>query len=927
MTRNGRALVLVVGALAAAALAAPWAAGRYRELQLARAAPKLDPEIRRHIATDSDRAWYAYCRKVGTGPLGAALLDLRMALDSRDRRAFERDRRTVEAAVLRLGLAFREIHGFDALVRQVRHDMALSTEAAFERHEWERRFYSLSFDTSMTVESRAREFDGLTLRYLLKGDTARALFSATAAAYCELDRERYRERLRAAIGLGRAIGEYDIVCQMLGSLGDAYQYAGKDDSMRVCYDEGIELAWRYRFIDQAARILRFYANYYIERGRLAMAVDRFTEAMLLADGPGGEVAQPRSQIEYTSFLASLGCWDLVERNLRRIPPLLRKLSAPGFAAARLRYGFDAELLGARLDFATGRVEEGNRRMRQLSESLPPGHQSAGLAGVLDEWSLGLEQAKRAREALEICARGLALCDSAHVAERVPALLLRTARLQAAVGRLDLAEAMLDSLSARHGTSSEDWSLAQLDAEVLRARLLFLRGRRQLARQKIEHVYGRYRAQRRDASRGALGNLEPSNAGALRDAVHEIEQFTPEQGYRFEMEWRSLARRPRPSLPRHADASGDLALSSARPKSPRPPGTHLVYRFTDDVLVRWVADSKGIVVDTIPVSAERCVLEVRRALESIQSEPAAAGCFLGPESFDRLRRLSELLLPPSLAVARDRPLRLEITPDGPLSALPFEALPYPASSGAPPLALTADIAYLRGWSDSAPNGNGSVVIVSSPRVPDDLALRYGWSGHLRESDAEARDALKRWPHAVMLAGADATKDSIQGRWPGASIIYLAAHHVLDPEAPFLGFVPLSASPGAPPDASVLESADIRALDLSACRLAVLASCSSGAPYRSAVRPGPSLGDAFLDAGAASVVRSFWDVGDVEAREFTRVFLSIWRADEPDAVSLGRARREVMKTAEGRSPRVWAVWSVETVLTLPAAAITGPDTATP
>ena len=448
--------------------------------------------------------------------------------------------------------------------------------------------------------------------------------------------------------------------------------------------------------------------------------------------------------------------------------------------------------------------------------------------------------------------------------------------------------------------------------MLQARLLFLGGRKQLARRRIERVYHGFQVRWRNTDGRTLGNLDPVGANALRDAIHEIEQFTAEQGYRFETEWRSLTRRPG-GTSRFAGASSGFDWSSNRSRTPRPAGTHLVYRFTGDALVRWVADSKGIAMDTIPLSAERCLSEVRKSVECIQSESPAPAGFLGAESFARLRGLAELLLPPSLAVSMERPRRLDISPDGPLSALPFEALPFPPTNGSPPLALTTDIAYLRGSGDSQPDDDGDVVIVSNPRVPDQMALHYGWTAHLRGSDAEAHDALERWPRAVVLSGAEATKEAIRERWPGASVIYLAAHHVRDPDAPFLGFVPLPAAPGAPPDAALLESADIRSLDLSACRLAVLASCASGAPYRTAQRPGPSLADAFLDAGATAVVRSFWDVGDAETRDFMRVFLSHWRADQPDAVSLGRARREVMKTPRGASPRLWAVWSVLTAST--------------
>ena len=873
-----------------------------REDQLARAAPALDPEMRRHLVMDSDRAWRSYGRRAGSEVLAVAVRELLPGLRSKDFREFERNRDCVEAALLRVAIAWRDIHHMDALERRIRANMALTPKVDFERFQWERRSYELATDTVLTLEARVQELDRVVHRFLAYGDSGRALFAAVPAIHFERDRGRddlYAARLRAAIPLARSTGEFYVACQLLGELGLLHWNAGKSDSLQACYDEAIDLAQRHEFLDQASRLLRFYAVYYAQRGQLAVASEKFSEARRLADRPGSDTAPLRFQVEYALFLASFECWDLVERSLRSLPPLLRRVSAPGHTDSRLRYTFESEMLRAQLASATGRVDEGVRRLERLSESVPPFARRVGLRDLLNHWSRELEKAGRYREALEISNRGATHCDTAHV-PHLDAFLLRAARLEALQGRLDRAQALLDSAQP-HLPPPEEWSHGRLLADVLQARLLFLAGRRPLAKQRIEDAYRRFRSHWR---RGSVGNLEPLGAGDLRNALHEIEQFTPEQGYQFELNWRSLARqshlRKAPSI--HTEPRG--SRHSIREVH------HLVYRFTADRLVRWVANSAGVVVDTLPLGPDQCLVEVRRALELLHSEPAVAGGFLGPESFACLRRLSELLLPPGLDVSLEKPRPLHISPDGPLYGLPFEALPFPSASGAPPLAVTADIAYVRGFAGAAPADNGNVVIVSNPSVPDVAALRYGWTSSLRASGLEAREAIDRWPRAVVLSGSAATKDSIRSRWPGASIIYVAAHHVRDPGAPIPGFVPLPAPPGAPADASVLESADIRALDLSACRLAVLASCSSGTPYRSAVNPGPGLGDAFLDSGAASVVRSFWDVGDLETRDFMRLFLSHWRADQPDAVSLGNARREFMKTPGGSSPRVWAVWSVLT-----------------
>ena len=914
MARFRLAPLVAVGLLGGAALAVPWGSAWLRDQRLARAAPLLDPEMRRHLVWDSERQWRSYGLKAGTEVLSSVVLALAPGAHSKDFREFRRNREPVEAAQLRVAAVLAEIHDSDVLERRIRNDMGLPARVDHARHQQERRYYELGVDTTLTPEERITELDRIARWFFANGDTGRALFANVPAMYIERDlghADHYAARLRSAIALARSYQEHYILCQLLGEMGLVHWNADRPDSTQACYDEGIDVAHRHAFPNQAARLLRFYATFYADRGKLTMTLDRHTEAMRLANQRGGEEAQVRALVEYAAFLASLESWDLVERSLRSLPPLLRKLSTPGQAASRVRYEFDSELVRARLALATGRVDEGNRLMRRLTESVPFTNRRVGLAEVFRFWALGLEKANHARQALEICSRGVIHCDSTHVPGHVQIFLVRAARLQAGLGHLDIAEALLDSAHVLEPAPVPgNWSGLRIEGEILQARLHFLRGRTQIARRSIADIYRRFRIHWQDPEGGAMHNLAPVGANALRDAIHEIRQFSPEQGYVFEMEWRSLTGRIPAISP--GEAAGLDARDGGVSRSTRLhlSGTHLVYRFTGNALVRWTANAKGIVVDTIPLSAERCLAEVRVALELIESEPVRPGTFLGPRTHDRLSDLSALLLPTSLAASADQPLRLNISPDGPLCALPFEALPFPASKQAPPLALTANVAYLSGLGVSRPNRDGDVVVVSNPRIPDDLAMRYGLTDRLSESDAEARDALHRWPRATLLSGANATKTSIRTRWPRASIIYLAAHHVRDPGAPFLGFVPLTAPPGAPPDASLLESADIRALDLSGCRLAVLASCASGAPYRSAVCPGPGLADAFLDSGAASVVRSFWDVGDVETRDFMRVFLSHWSADQPDAVSLGKARREVMRTPEGSSPRVWAVWSVLT-----------------
>lgn len=885
--------------------------GGWKERELARFVPGLDPVLIRHLVRDDENRWVEWCRSVGTGPLRVATAQLGDALRTPDYRAFLDRRAPLEAANLRITRAQRIAFDQPADEAHALRDISLSPARDFETRHMERVYIALAENTHMLPARKIVLADSIANRFIESGDPHRALYALALAARWELDlghRVRSIARLENLAAMARTLRESYMLCQFLGQLGVAHEATGRADSTRACFDEGLELARRHGYIDQEVRLLKFYAKWYSAQGRQAAAVDRLTDAIRLCEQPGGAVARPRLQIEYARFFADLECWDLVERSLRRMPPLLRAMPETERESDRAQYSFDAGLLQARLDFVEGRTERGDRRMRELIGVVPAANRRTSLGELFEAWSLGLEDAGRARRALEVCTRGIAFCDSANVPEYGLPIRMRSARVLASLGRLDQALARLDQLRTRLRGFRDEPSL-RLEADVLGARVIDRRGEHVSAKRRIEDLFRRYVAELEGDGDISVRSLELESACELRDAVCEIERFTPEQGYRFEMEWVSLGRellggRRRLSLGAIAEAKTDREPSRIVPR-----GVHLAYRFVGERLVRWEVVGGRVSVDTLPVSAKRCLLQVREAMGALQREEPAAGSWLGPRAAEQLSKLSEILLPGSLPIERDAPLAVSITPDGPLHALAFGALPYPPGSGRP-LAMSADVAFLMGWGRTPAARAGRPLIVTNPAIPPDLVARYDLNTNLREAAGEASEANARWPDAEVLSGERATKGAIRAGLQGASAFYFASHHVRDLDAPFLGFVPVAGRRGDPPDASMFEIADVRTMDLSSCRLAVLASCSSVAPYRSAVHPGPSLGDAFLDAGASAVVGSLWDVGDAEAQEFMARFLRRWHPGLATAAILGDATREAI-ASEGATPRLWAAWALQTV----------------
>jgi CHAT domain-containing protein len=167
-----------------------------------------------------------------------------------------------------------------------------------------------------------------------------------------------------------------------------------------------------------------------------------------------------------------------------------------------------------------------------------------------------------------------------------------------------------------------------------------------------------------------------------------------------------------------------------------------------------------------------------------------------------------------------------------------------------------------------------------------------SERLRDSGAEVRHLRRAFPTTEVLERHAATKAALRARWQTAPLLYFAAHVVQDPQIPYLAFLPLAATEGADVQVqdSNLEVADVRRADLRGCELVVLSGCATGAPYVGVRTTSPSLGDAFLDAGAHAVVHTYWPVRDDAAATVMAAFIDHYARSRDAVEALAWARRE-------------------------------------
>jgi CHAT domain-containing protein len=158
----------------------------------------------------------------------------------------------------------------------------------------------------------------------------------------------------------------------------------------------------------------------------------------------------------------------------------------------------------------------------------------------------------------------------------------------------------------------------------------------------------------------------------------------------------------------------------------------------------------------------------------------------------------------------------------------------------------------------------------------------------------------YPSKAMLIGADATKERVIGalRYCDAAHFAVHANAGLGEAMPPHLILARTAD-----DEGKLTAAEIAALPLNGVRTVVLAGC------RTAISsPGPSgthtLVDAFLDAGAGSVLGTLWEIEDAPTREMSIMFHRELRKGSTPAEALRTMQVEMIRSAASLLSRTWA-----------------------
>lgn len=177
--------------------------------------------------------------------------------------------------------------------------------------------------------------------------------------------------------------------------------------------------------------------------------------------------------------------------------------------------------------------------------------------------------------------------------------------------------------------------------------------------------------------------------------------------------------------------------------------------------------------------------------------------------------------------------------------------------------------------------------------------------LRHSSTELMDvaAESTWD-TKLLAGDNATEGTLK-RLPLASynVLHFAVHSAIDHDFPDRSGLVLTAHKGDQED-DLLQAREILGLRLNA-DLVTLSACNGAAGTPEGIAGTDSLVEAFLMAGARSVVASIWDADDNFTAALMRRFYANLRSGHDKAEALTLAERELLKMyGSNAAPQYWA-----------------------
>jgi CHAT domain-containing protein/tetratricopeptide (TPR) repeat protein len=346
----------------------------------------------------------------------------------------------------------------------------------------------------------------------------------------------------------------------------------------------------------------------------------------------------------------------------------------------------------------------------------------------------------------------------------------------------------------------------------------------------------------------------------------------------------------------------------------------------EIMIEYVlGQDRSFALEIGPQNIKTYTLPPRRSIENAAERYVKTAKDLGDVA-PTARELYGILLAPITGVQSAH--RIIVVPDGALHALPFDALIDP--SGELVVARTvisyapsASVNFLLSRSDHSRHSRQGKELLAiggvdygGDQITDKLRLALR-SGSVFEPDAPqalislpgaSKEIAEITPLAVdgadALTGARATEAAVKtANLAQYRAIHFAVHASIDEQFPDRSALRLAKNSGPGQD-GLLQAREVLSLPLNA-QLVTLSACDAGSGRMEGLAGMNSLVQAFLMAGARTVVASSWAAEDNATAELMRSFYLHLKNGSDKAESLTLAKRDLLaKYGSNAQPFLWA-----------------------
>jgi CHAT domain-containing protein len=270
-----------------------------------------------------------------------------------------------------------------------------------------------------------------------------------------------------------------------------------------------------------------------------------------------------------------------------------------------------------------------------------------------------------------------------------------------------------------------------------------------------------------------------------------------------------------------------------------------------------------------------------------------------------RQLYDWLITP--VADRLKPGRvLVIEPDGPIGAIPLQALADSAGSYLGerfPVVVSRGLVAFQERSHLKPLTRRSpALVVADPALGGELANAFP---PLEDATREAQAIAAVFERAKVLRGKESTLEALELAREDAEVFHFAGHSIAVEGGAGLLLAP---STDGDPRGRLLNGSRLLGQDWSHCSLAVLSSCSTGTGERNGFVNPESLVRAFLNAGAGRVIASRWNVDTAATAGFMgRFYESVLSGALPSS-ALREAAEALRKDPTTAHPYYWAAFQL-------------------